>query len=85
MIIIMYRYPPYLKQNHFSYHEESHTKKTNNTSKDIKLEEDVEKISLLGFSISFDDLLIIVLLLILYNEKSSDKGVFFCLVLLLLS
>ena len=85
MIIIMYRYPPYLKQNHFSYNEESHTKKTNNTSKDIKLEEDVEKISLLGFSISFDDLLIIVLLFILYNEKSSDKGVFFCLVLLLLS
>lgn len=85
MIIIMYRYPPYLNQNHFSYHEESHTKKTNNTSKDIKLEEDVEKISLLGFSISFDDLLIIVLLFILYNEKSSDKGVFFCLVLLLLS
>lgn len=81
----MYRYPPYLKQNHFSYHKESHTKKINNTSKDIKLEEDVEKISLLGFSISFDDLLIIVLLFILYNEKSSDKGVFFCLVLLLLS
>lgn len=85
MTIKMYRYPPYFYNNfNKSHHLYNNCQNKINEQEKTK-KDDVNYISFLGFSIYFDDLLIIMLLFILYNEKTEDKELLFCLVLLLLS
>ena len=81
----MYRYPPYFyKPFNISHHLNNNIQNNIKESKKPK-KENLNYISFLGLSIYFDDFLIIILLFILYNEKTDNKELLFCLVLLLLT
>lgn len=88
-------YNPYRKHNFYSYNQPiiSEENKTNNlntnakepiTPKPLNSKDNVW-FDLFGIKLYFDDVLILSLLFFLYKEEVKDEGLFFALVLLLIS
>ena len=65
----------------------SHTKKieSNNNAKSNNIDSEPYLFDLFGLKLYFDDILLVCLIFFLYNEGVKDEGLFFALILLLLT